>query len=124
VEDILIVYIAGPYRIDKAGAVVRFRAVARELWEAGFMPVDPIALSHDLGGLSSEDEFIRRDLALLERCDAAYFMDGWEKSAGAKKEMDFAIENGILVAYSLDGMVKLRNGVFVGGVDMDELSAV
>ena len=44
------------------------------------------------------DDIMKADLAQLQRCDAAYFMSGWEKSEGCKREMQYCIDNNIAVA--------------------------
>ncbi|MEN6610430.1 MAG: DUF1937 family protein [Methanoregulaceae archaeon] len=44
------------------------------------------------------------DFAILERCDAVLFLEGWANSEGASREMQFAHEKGIPVFFVRDGI--------------------
>ena len=35
-------------------------------------------------------QYMQIALAMLDACDAVYFLDGWEKSRGARMEYDYA----------------------------------
>lgn len=92
-----LVYIAGPYRADKERAPARFREASRRLWELGYVTHDPIACTGHLDGLYDNDEYVVRDLSVVERCDAIYLLDGWEDSDGARAEARTATDHGLTV---------------------------
>ena len=85
-----VVYISGPYRIDKEKAILAFRKATEDLWAAGFVPIDPIALTCHLDGKFPDDDFIERDKELVSRCDAIFLLPGWQESEGAKVELETA----------------------------------
>lgn len=67
----------------------------RELEECGFEVVNP--LNNGLPEDATTHEHMRADFALLLGCDAAYFMEGWLRSAGCKVEFDVATACGMPV---------------------------
>lgn len=47
----------------------------------------------------SFDEIIDRDLAMLDKCDAIYLLDGWKLSQGACMEWGRAVGNDLLILF-------------------------
>jgi hypothetical protein len=45
------------------------------------------------------EEFVRRDLEIVRRCDAVLMLPGWEKSEGAKQEGEAARAAGVPVFF-------------------------
>jgi hypothetical protein len=43
----------------------------------------------------SWEDYMKRDLVLLLRCDYIYLLDGWEYSKGARLEYNIACDVGI-----------------------------
>ncbi len=74
-----------------------FGDAARFLVLKGFEPVNPFdnGLPEDADWL----EHMRADMALLIGCDRIYMLGGWEKSKGAKLELDVASSCGIEVMF-------------------------
>lgn len=116
------IYLASPYSVGKEGAygaantgtaspnirTRRFKAACRksaELMAQGEVVFSPIAHSHSIelfgDGESTGDFWLNQDLAILKRCDklVVYRLEGWERSRGIKKEVDFAQSVGIPVEY-------------------------
>ena len=55
---------------------------------------------HEKGGTAPEDYYYVLDFEFLKRTsDAVLAMPGWEKSKGAKKEVEWAIKNKLPVFY-------------------------
>ena len=51
-------------------------------------------------------KWVDMDLVMLERCDAIYMLNGWTASIGAKREFEFACDNGIKIFYEENGNPK------------------
>lgn len=84
------IYISGPIT-GVAPDVCRaaFAKAEEELRQQGFIPVNP--LKNGLPATATWEQHIRRDLELLEGCEAVYMLDGWERSRGCKIEFNMAI---------------------------------
>ena len=91
------VYISGPVTGHSFDDVCRaFADKERELNAAGYLAVNPIALSHENVAVGATwEEFMAFDLTLLKDCDFITFLPGWEDSRGARLEMYFAKLNGV-----------------------------
>jgi nucleoside 2-deoxyribosyltransferase len=100
-----VLYLCGPISCGNTASpaqveahIQAFALPARELWNAGFAVISP---AHNtiwhwmLGGGCTHDVYMRGDLALLSRCDAAIFLPAWLDSAGAREEREFCIREGI-----------------------------
>ena len=99
-----VIYIAGPYRGPSEAVVfcniIFARDMAMEVWKLGAIPLCPHLNSMLMGGVVPDQDFLDGDLVLLDRCDAVYAIRGWQQSAGAKREVEFANSKGIPVFYS------------------------
>jgi len=97
----MLIYTAGPYRGDVDKNITKARMVAIELWESGHAVICPhmntAYFNEDCG--IEDDDYIRGDLKILERCDAIVMIPGWEKSAGATAEHNFATTQKIPIFY-------------------------
>lgn len=111
-------YLASPYSVTQPispqQAVVlrssRYRRVckmAAKLMKEGKIIFCPIAHSHPIetigmpGELQSGDFWLEQDFAILKHASEllVYKMDGWNKSKGVMREIEFAQEHGIPVNY-------------------------
>ena len=55
-------------------------------------------------GIIGYDETIQSDLAMISKCDAIFFVPGWEKGKGTLIEHNFAEKNNIPIFYEvIDG---------------------
>ena len=87
------VYISGRMAGLPADRVQKHFAEAQEYLTAeGFIVMNPDCLRMCPG--IDYDDYMAIDLAMLERCDAIYMLEGWVESNGAKKELRFALEYG------------------------------
>lgn len=86
------IYISGPISGHNPDIVkVRF-GTAKKLFEGG--PYEAISpLENGLPDSASYDEHMMRDLEMLDKCDAIYMLQGWEKSNGCKIEFAYAVEH-------------------------------
>jgi hypothetical protein len=117
------IYLASPYSVGPKGAygaedtgfasknmrTRRYKAACRkaaQLMDKGLTIFSPIAHSHsiEVEGMSeirTGNFWLDQDLAILSKCDELYVLclPDWERSRGIKREIDFAVANGIPVSY-------------------------
>lgn len=96
------IYIAGPMRGLPDYNYPAFDAAADALKQSGWEVENPAAIGRVYGTpeeINAEKNLLawvmnaeRRRLAL---CDAIFLLDGWEKSAGARKELALALALGL-----------------------------
>jgi hypothetical protein len=105
VEDIPVVFVSGPYSAKSGWEVEcnirRAEELALKVWELGAAVICPHTNARFFNGVCSEAVFIEGDLALLYRCDALITTDDWERSVGARGEIEFCKVNNILVFHAL-----------------------
>lgn len=98
-------YIIGSYRASTESGVRRnietARAAAEELWRRGHAVICPHLNTAFMGGIVPDANFLRGDLLMLERADAALVLDNWPTSVGSRDEIKFAQERGIELYWSL-----------------------
>lgn len=89
------VYISGPITGHEENAETRFCNAAIDI-EKKFGRETEIINPLLVGGAAAEtaklthSEFMKISFTLMDLCDAVYFMDGWEKSAGCHQEWIYA----------------------------------
>lgn len=108
-------YLAGPMRGYPKFNFEAFQAEAARLREVGFEIVSPAEMDvqdgmdftseetaeasvrRRLDGSPDEDYYLERDFTAIKTCEGIVLMPGWEKSAGVKREIYYAISLGLLV---------------------------
>lgn len=80
------VYIAGPMTNKPHFNRPAFFAAAERLAEAGDIPLNPAVLPDGL----SQADYMTICMAMLQRAEGIYLLDGWEGSAGAVAEYHLA----------------------------------
>ncbi len=107
-----LMYIAGPYsHKTEAGIQDNISRAARaglDCCRAGWavhIPHKIFAGFHVHRDLSYET-WLEKDIAILAKCDAVLFLEGWASSTGASREMQFAEELGIPHFFARDGIPK------------------
>ena len=114
-----VIYIAGPYRDERGEWWIRENIrdaedAALYVWQHGAVALCPHKNTAFFGGApkTKDQMWLEGDLELLERCDALFAIDGWERSEGARQEIDFANRLGIPVLYDFREV-----STFIGGDD-------
>lgn len=113
-----IVYISGPFRGANSWEVeqnVRHaEEVALKLWLNGIAVICPHANTRFFDGVGKDKIFLEGDLAIIERLqegDAVLFIDGWERSSGARWEYrkareDWMVKKGVKTFFNVDKCIK------------------
>lgn len=104
-----VVYIAGPFRGPNAWEIEqnirRAEALALEVWRAGFAALCPHTNTRFFQGAAPDEVWLAGDLELLGRCDAVLLTLDWQRSSGARAEVDYAKTRGIPVFETLAELV-------------------
>lgn len=83
----------------------RFMEMEVKLRGRGFDVCNPMG-KHWESGLTTYD-YMRKDIEMLLSCDAILLMDGWNRSAGCKCELDVAVACGLEVYFENMETIKL-----------------
>ena len=89
------VYIAGPMRGRPDFNRAAFNDAARRLAAQGWQPINPVDLERILPCASDDGEvdycrlsaLMHAELAIVDRANAIYLLDGWTSSKGARREL-------------------------------------
>ena len=104
-KQIKLIYVAGPYRAALPYQIQtnihRAWRLGVEVAKLGAMPVIPHANTAHMDGLQSDDFWLEATLQLMRRCDAVLVTPDWERSFGARGEVEEAKRLGIPVFYGL-----------------------
>ena len=84
-------YVAGQITGDK-NYKEKFRNASRKLIKCGYEVFSPAVLPN-YPDVSHED-YMHICKAMIDVCDAVYFLKDWQQSEGAKVEFDYAREKG------------------------------
>ena len=88
------IYIAG--KITGLGNYQeRFKEAEDYFINEGHSIMNPAVLKGDF----EQHEFLHVCFAMIDVCDAVYFLDNWEDSPGAKKEHDYAVRKDKWIKY-------------------------
>jgi len=110
-----LVYVAGPFRGDSAWAIEcnirRAETLALEVWRLGAAALCPHTNTRFFQNAAPDEVWLAGDLVMLERCDAVILTDCWERSSGARAEVEHAQKRGIPVfVHLLDLREWLKDG--------------
>lgn len=78
------IYIAGKIT-DNPNYKEQFEAVQKALEQEGHAVMNPAILPPGF----EHHEYMKICYAMIDACDAVYFLDTWEDSKGAKMEMEY-----------------------------------
>lgn len=75
-----------------------FKQGARELEEMGYVAVNPCEL-RNFASIFNYEDFMAVDFLLIDLCDGVYFLNTWEDSEGARRELGYAMSKKKEVMY-------------------------
>ena len=101
-----LVYIAGKYRDKNLWGVTQNIREAERVMVAylkmGFAVICPHKNTAYLDGSCGDGDdhiYLDMDLEMLGRCDIIVMLTNWERSEGAKKELEYARAHGLKVVF-------------------------
>lgn len=104
-----VIYIAGPYRADTVWGVTcnihRARELGAEVAKLGHMPLVPHANTAYYDFVMPDQFWLDGDIAIMLRCDAVLTTPDWERSAGARQEVEVAKQKAIPVFHTLGDLI-------------------
>lgn len=126
-----VVYVAGPFRGPDSWAIEcnirRAETLALEVWRLGAAAICPHTNTRFYQGAAPDAVWLDGDLAILAKCDAVLLTPDWQRSSGARAEVDFARARGIPVFETLDELrlwLHRRGGFGAGMGDLDDAGTV
>jgi len=114
-DNIKTVFISGPYRGNNPWEVEcnirRAEELSLEVWELNNEGLRTVAVcthanSRFFDKAIADEYLLEGYLRLLEVCDVLLTTSDWERSEGAKTEIEFCKERGIPVMYSIEELRK------------------
>lgn len=113
-ENMKVIYVAGPFRAATPWRVEqnvrRAEELALEVWKMGHAAICPHTNARFFSGEAPDEVWLEGDLAILKKCDAIIFVEGWKESSGSVVEHKFAVHRGIAFFYDLEDLGKFLNG--------------
>jgi hypothetical protein len=101
--DMKVAFLAMPYNGDSEWETecnIRWAAeVAADFWNQGFAVICPHLNSAHFGGAAPEAAFYAGYLEMVYRSDVVIAGYGWERSAGAREEVNLAKRRGMEIIY-------------------------
>lgn len=118
-KDIKVIYVAGPYTADtkeqKQLNLDKSEELAKSLTLFGYSCIIPHKLTafwdYDENFIDwKESDWLNRCcFPILKKCDALILTEGWQKSSGCLKEIDFCTNNNIPIYKSIKQLLKHIN---------------
>lgn len=90
-----VVYIAGPIT-GIPDYKEKFARAEKALTEAGYIVINPAYLPNDLG---DTDLYMTICYPMIDAADVVFFLEGWEKSAGANREMKYSQDHKKMIIF-------------------------
>lgn len=88
-----VVYVAGPFRGPNHWEVEqnirRAEEVALACWRLGFPTICPHTNTRFFDGAAEDHLWLEGDIEILKRCDIVVLTPDWERSSGARAEVEF-----------------------------------
>lgn len=75
----------------------RFKKAQDTLESKGHTVINPALVNSNLPEKCTHDDYMTVSMALLSLCNIIYLLDDWNHSVGAKEEVAWAIEHGLLI---------------------------
>ena len=77
----------------------RFANAEKELAENGYSAINPAKVNAQLPEDTTYEEYMKMCFCMLDICEAIFMIQGWSKSCGANRELDYAMEKDMIIMY-------------------------
>ena len=77
----------------------RFAKAEKELTEQGYSVINPAKVNAQLPEDTDYEDYMKMSFCMLSMCEAIYLLRGFEKSRGAKRELEFAKSEDMEIMY-------------------------
>lgn len=77
----------------------RFTKAENELTAQGYSVVNPAKVNAQLLEDTTYEEYMKMSFCMLSMCEVIYMLRGFEKSCGAKRELEFAKSEDMEIMY-------------------------
>lgn len=77
----------------------RFAKAEKELTAKGWSVVNPAKVNAQLPEDTDYEDYMRMSFCMISMCEAIYLLRGFEKSRGAKRELEFAKSEDMEIMY-------------------------
>ena len=77
----------------------RFAKAENELTAKGWSVVNPAKVNAQLPEDTIYGEYMKMCFCMLDMCVAIYMLDGFEKSCGANRELNYAMAKDMIIVY-------------------------
>lgn len=77
----------------------RFAKAEKELTDQGYSVVNPAKVNAQLPSDTDYEDYMKMSSCMLSMCKAIYLLRGFEKSCGAKRELEFAKSEDMEILY-------------------------
>lgn len=72
----------------------RFGKAQKELENQGYSVINPALVNSNMPEDTTYAEYMKMAFTMLDMCQTIYLLNGWEKSTGANREREYAINKG------------------------------
>lgn len=77
----------------------RFAKAEKELTDQGYSVVNPAKVNAQLPEDTDYEDYMKMSFCMLSMCESIYLLRGFDKSRGAKRELEFAKSENMEIMY-------------------------
>jgi hypothetical protein len=76
--------------VDEDMIRLTFGEGSKQVESLGLIPISPLNVAHAVGENKTREEYLAAGLIELEQCEYIYMLRSWERSEGARLELEYA----------------------------------
>lgn len=77
----------------------RFAEAEKGLTENGYSAINPAKVNAQLPEDTSYEDYMKMSFCMLDMCEAIFMLQGWSKSCGANRELEYALAKDMIIMY-------------------------
>ena len=110
-----VIYVAGPFRGPNSWEIEenirRAERLALQVWRLGAACICPHTNTRFFQGAADDAVWLNGDLAIVGKCDGVMLTEDWQRSSGARAEVEYAEARSIPVFLTLEDLAHWLNAV-------------